>query len=156
MSLLSEATRREILDCTKHYPQKRAALLPALHAAQRELGWISNETMKEVAQLLDLRPADVLEVVTFYTMFNQEQIGRHHIQVCRNISCALLGARRITRHISGKLGIKTGETTPDGRFTLSEVECLGSCGTAPMLMLNDEYHENLTEPRVDEILDDLP
>lgn len=155
MSLLDDAARKEILEVTKRYPEKRAALLPALHVLQREQGWISREGMKEVAALLALRPADVLEVVTFYTMFNQKQIGRHHIQVCRNISCALLGARRITRHISGKLGIEVGESTPDGRFTLSEVECLGSCGTAPMLMLNDEYHENLTEPRVDEILDDL-
>ncbi len=155
MSLLNEAARKEILECTKRYPEKRAALLPALHILQRDHGWIPQEGMKEVAGLLDLKPAEVLEVVTFYTMFNQKPVGRHHIQVCRNISCALLGARRITRHISSKLGIQTGETTPDGQFTLSEVECLGSCGTAPMLMLNDDYHENLTEPRVDEILDDL-
>ncbi|MDP3937349.1 MAG: NADH-quinone oxidoreductase subunit NuoE [Deltaproteobacteria bacterium] len=155
MSLLNEAARKEILECTKRYPEKRAALLPALHVLQRDHGWIPQEGMKEVAELLGLKPAEVLEVVTFYTMFNQKQVGRHHIQVCRNISCALRGARRITRHISGKLGIQTGETTPDGQFTLSEVECLGSCGTAPMLMLNDDYHENLTEPRVDEILDDL-
>jgi NADH-quinone oxidoreductase E subunit len=153
--LLSEAARKEILDCTKRYPEKRAALLPALHIVQRDHGWISKEGMEEVAALLDLRPGEVLEVVTFYTMFNQKPIGRHHIQVCRNISCALLGARRMTRHISGRLGIGVGETTPDGRFTLSEVECLGSCGTAPMLMLNDKYLENLTEARVDEILDGL-
>ena len=155
MSLLNESARKEILDFTKRYPEKRSALLPALHVLQRDHGWISEEGMSEVAALLDLRPADVLEVVTFYTMFNQRKIGRHHIQVCRNISCALLGARRITRHISSKLGIEVGGTTPDGRFTLGEVECLGSCGTAPMLMLNDEYHENLNEPRVDEILEDL-
>ena len=156
MSLLSEEARREIMDYTKRYPHKRAALLPALHIVQRDNGWIATDAMKEVALLLEIRPAEVMEAVSFYTMYNRKPVGRYHIQVCRNISCALLDARRITRHISSRLGIGVGETTSDGRFTLTEVECLGSCGTAPMLQLNDDYHENLTEERVDEIFEALP
>lgn len=156
MSLLSEEARREIMDYTKRYPHKRAALLPALHIVQRDHGWIPTDAMKEVALLLEIRPAEVMEAVSFYTMYNRKPVGRYHIQVCRNISCVLLDARRITRHISSRLGIAVGGTTSDGRFTLTEVECLGSCGTAPMFQLNDDYHENLTEERVDEILDALP
>ncbi|MFQ5457459.1 MAG: NADH-quinone oxidoreductase subunit NuoE [Myxococcota bacterium] len=156
MSLLSKEARGEILDYTKRYPQKRSALLPALHIVQRDHGWIPADAMEEVAALLEIRPVEVQEAVSFYTMYNRTPVGRYHIQICRNISCALLQARRITRHISSRLGIGVGETTSDGRFTLTEVECLGSCGTAPMLQLNDAYHENLTEERVDEILDALP
>ena len=156
MSVITEDMRREILSLFPRYPQERAALLPALHVVQRERGWIPPEAMAEVAALLGIRPVEVMEVVSFYTMFNRAPVGRHHIQVCRNISCALRGARAITRHLSGKLKIPVGGTTPDGRFTLSEVECLGSCGTAPMLQCNDDYHEDLTVERVDEILSRLP
>jgi NADH-quinone oxidoreductase subunit E len=156
MSLIGEKARNEIIAFTKRYPQKRAALLPALHIVQREQGWIPIEVMEELAEILEIRPVEVMEAVSFYTMFNRRPIGRYHIQVCRNISCSLLGARRITRLISERLGIKVGETTPDGRFTLSEVECLGSCGTAPMLQINEDYYENLTEARLDELLRSLP
>ena len=156
MSLLSKEARGEIMDYTKRYPEKRAALLPALHIVQRDHGWIPVDAMEEVAALLDIRPVEVQEAVSFYTMYNRKPVGRYHIQVCRNISCSLLRARDITRHLSSRLGIGVGETTSDGRFTLTEVECLGSCGTAPMLQLNDAYHEDLTEERVDEILDALP
>ncbi len=156
MSLIGETARKEIIAFTKRYPQKRAVLLPALHIVQREHGWISIEVMEELAEMLEMRPVEVMEAVSFYTMFNRRPVGQYHIQVCRNISCSLLGARQITRQISERLGIKVGETTPDGRFTLSEVECLGSCGTAPMFQLNEDYHENLTEARVDEILRSLP
>jgi NADH-quinone oxidoreductase E subunit len=156
MSLIGKAARKEILAFTKRYPQKRAALLPALHIVQREQGWISTEAMEEVAEILEIRPVEVMEAVSFYTMFNKKPIGRYHIQVCRNISCSLLGVRQLTRQITERLGINVGETTSDGRFTLSEVECLGSCGTAPMFQLNEDYHENLTEARVDEILRSLP
>ena len=156
MSVLTEAMRQEIVSLFPRYPQKRSALLPALHVVQRERGWIPPEAMEEVAALFDLRPVEVMEVVSFYTLFNRAPVGRHHIQVCRNIACGLRGARKITRHLSGKLGIPVGGTTPDGRFTLTEVECLGSCGTAPMLQCNEDYHENLTVERVDEILSGLP
>ncbi len=156
MSLVTDADKGEILEIAKRYPHKRAALIPALHVVQRRHGWVPPEAMAEVAGILDTRPVEVMEVVSFYTMLNPAPVGRYHIQVCRNLSCALRGARRIAQHLSRKLGIEVGSTTPDGRFTLSEVECLGSCGTAPMLQLNDDYHEDLTEARVDEILTSLP
>ncbi len=156
MSVVTEAMRQEILSLLPRYPHKRSALLPALHVVQREQGWIPPEAMEEVAALFDLRPVEVMEVVSFYTMYNRAPVGRHHLQVCRNIACALRGARKLTRHLSGKLGVPLGGTTPDGRFTLTEVECLGSCGTAPMLQCNDDYHENLTVERLDEILSNLP
>jgi len=156
MSVLTEAMRQEIVSLFPRYPQKRSVLLPALHIVQRERGWIPPEAMEEVAALFDLRPVEVMEVVSFYTLFNRAPVGRHHIQVCRNIACGLRGARKITRHLSGKLGIPVGGTTPDGRFTLTEVECLGSCGTAPMLQCDEDYHENLTVERVDDLLSRLP
>ncbi len=155
MSLLSEEARREIMDYTKRYPHKRAALLPALHIVQRDHGWIPTDAMKEVALLLEIRPAEVMEAVSFYTMYNRNPVGRYHIQVCRNISCALRDARRITRHISSRLGIGVGETTSDGRFTLTEVECLGSCGTAPIMRVDGSYHENLDAEAARRIIDAL-
>jgi NADH-quinone oxidoreductase subunit E len=156
MSLITDADKNEIIEITKRYPHQRAALIPAFHVVQRRHGWIPPEAMAELAGILGIRPVEVMEVVSFYTMLNPSPVGRYHIQVCRNISCALRGARRVAGYLSQKLGIEVGGTTPDGRFTLSEVECLGSCGTAPMLQLNDAYHENLTETRLDEILASLP
>src|SRR5207249_3879240 len=111
------------------------------------------EAIEYVAKLMEQTPARVHGVVSFYTMYNMKPIGRHHIQVCRTLSCALGGAERITSFIKQKLGIETGQTTSDGRFTLSEVECLASCGTAPMMQVNDGYYENLTEEKIDQILD---
>jgi len=137
------------------YPHKNAAMLPVLYLAQKEFGYISSDVMEYVAEMMDVPVARVLGVVTFYTMFNTKPIGRHHIQVCRTLPCALAGARSITAAIKDKLKIDLGETTPDGRFTLTEVECLASCGTAPMMQVNDDYYENLTEKNVGEILDRL-
>ena len=137
------------------YPKKEAAMLPVLNLAQREFGYIGDEAVAYVAKLMDQSPAQVLGVVSFYTMLNMKPIGRHHIQVCRTLPCALNGAEKITAFIKAKLGIEVGQTTADGRFTLSEVECLASCGTAPMMQINDAYYENLTEARVTEILDSL-
>jgi NADH-quinone oxidoreductase subunit E len=107
-------------------------------------------------ELLGLSRARVDGVITFYTMFNKKPVGRHHLQVCRNVSCSLLGAIHLIEHISEKLGITPGETTGDGRFTLSLVECLGSCGTAPVMQVNDDYVENLDKEKIDELLDTLP
>jgi NADH-quinone oxidoreductase subunit E len=137
------------------YPKKEAAMLPVLNLAQREFGYLGEEAVAYVAGLMDQSPARVLGVVSFYTMLNMKPIGRHHIQVCRTLPCALCGAEKITGFIKSKLGIEVGQTTADGRFTLSEVECLASCGTAPMMQINDAYYENLTEARVTEILDSL-
>jgi len=128
-------------------------MLPVLYLAQREFGHLGPEAIEYVAKLMDQAPARVQGVVSFYTMYNMKPIGRHHIQVCRTLSCALRGAEEVTEYLRKKLGIDCGQTTPDGRFTLSEVECLASCGTAPMMQVNDDYYENLTEEKINQILD---
>ncbi|MFN7952613.1 MAG: NAD(P)H-dependent oxidoreductase subunit E [bacterium] len=138
-----------------HYPEKKGALMNSLHHVQRALGWIPREAMLEVAALLEIRPIEVLEVVTFYPMFREKPVGTHHLEFCRNLSCALNGARVLVRHCEKRLGIRSGETTPDGKFSIGEAECLGSCGSAPMLMSGDHYHENLTVAKLDALLDSL-
>ena len=137
------------------YPKKEAAMLPVLYLAQQEFGHLGPEAIEYVAALMGQAPARVHGVVSFYTMYNMKPIGRHHIQVCRTLPCALRGAEKVTSLLKKKLGIECGETTSDGRFTLSEVECLASCGTAPMMQVNDDYFENLTEEKISEILDGL-
>lgn len=130
-------------------------MLPTLWVAQEQEGWILEEMMEEIGDVLDLPPAHILGVVSFYSMFNQKKIGKYHIQICTNVSCQLLGGEKIFDYISGKIGCKKGETTSDGRFTLNEVECLGSCGTAPMMQVNDLYYENLTFEKIDKLLDEM-
>jgi NADH-quinone oxidoreductase E subunit len=134
------------------YPKKEAAMLPVLYIAQREFGHLAPEAIEYVARLMDQTPARVQGVVSFYTMYYTKPIGRYHIQVCRTLPCALRGAEQVTELLKRKLGIECGQTTEDYRFTLSEVECLASCGTAPMMQVNDDYYENLTEAKIDEIL----
>jgi len=138
------------------YPVKRSSILPLMFIVQRERGYLDAPAVAYLAKRLDLRTTDIWEVATFYSMIYTKPIGKYHIQVCKTLSCKLLGSGKITKHCSEKLGIKVGETTPDGKFSLSEVECLGSCGTAPMFQINFDYHENLTPERVDEILESLP
>jgi NADH-quinone oxidoreductase E subunit len=152
----SDTARRELEAILARYPDKEAAILPALHLAQREFGYVTDEAIVGVAEILGFTPARIEGVATFYTMYNRKPVGKYHVQICRNISCSLLGAEHLIEHVSKKLGIRPGETTPDGKFTLSKVECLGSCGTAPVLQLNDDYHENLTEETIDALLDGLP
>ena len=137
------------------YPVQRSAILPIMFIVQRERGYLDAAGIAYIARRLDLTITDVWEVATFYTMINLKPVGKYHIQVCRTLSCQLLGAEKIVEHISKRLGIKPGETTPDGRFTLSWVECLGSCGTAPAMQIGFDYYENLTPEKVDEILDSL-
>ena len=151
----SPETYRKFEETVARYPKKEAAILPVLYLAQKEFGHLGAEAIEYVAALMGQAPARVHGVVSFYTMYNMTPIGRHHIQVCRTLSCALGGAERITEFIKKKLGIEPGQTTADGRFTLSEVECLASCGTAPMMQINDGYYENLTEEKVGEILDGM-
>lgn len=151
----SDESLKTFHEIVARYPQKNAAMLPVLYLAQKEFGYISSEVMDYVAEIMGVPAARVYGVVTFYTMFNMKPIGRHHIQVCRTLPCALAGSERITAAIKKKLNIGVGETTADGRFTLSEVECLASCGTAPMMQVNDNYYEKLTEKNVAEILDRL-
>jgi len=144
--------KKKVEELLPRYPTKRAALLPVLWLAQGQFGHLSLEVQEYVARLLELPMVKVYEVVTFYTMFHQKPVGTFHFQICRTLSCELCGKEEIMAHLKNRLGIGVGETTPDGRFTLSEVECLGSCGSAPMLQLNEDYHENLTVEKVNEIL----
>jgi NADH-quinone oxidoreductase subunit E len=138
------------------YPtgKHKSALIPILHIAQAEFGgWLSSQTMDYVASILEIQPIEVYEVASFYSMFNLQPVGNCLIEVCRTSSCWLCGAEDIIDHIENKLGITVGETTPDGMFTLKAVECLGSCGTAPMMQVGADYHENLTIEKVDNLLD---
>lgn len=151
----SHETYKKFEETVSRYPEKEAAMLPVLYLAQQEFGHLSAEAIEYVAKIMEQSPARVQGVVSFYTMFNTKPIGRHHIQVCRTLSCALGGAEKITGLIKKALGIEPGQTTADGRFTLSEVECLASCGSAPMMQINDDYYENLTEEKVTEILQKL-
>jgi NADH-quinone oxidoreductase subunit E len=153
--MLSPDARQKIEALKKVYETNQSALIPALHIAQADQTWLSEETQREVAQILGLTAQSVRQVVTFYTMFNQKPVGRHMIQVCRNLSCTLLGGQRLQKQIQEKLQVEDGETTEDGRFTYVSVECLGSCGTAPVLMVNDRYYENVTPQQVDRLLDEL-
>ena len=151
--MLSSRSQALIERIREEYPDGRSALLPALYLAQKEHGgWLSAEECDQVAAVLGLPPTYVASAASFYTMFNREPVGEHLIQVCTNISCSLLGADHLLAYLSRKLGIEPGETTADGKFTLLEVECLGSCGTAPMMQLDDRYYENLCEEKVDQIL----
>jgi NADH-quinone oxidoreductase E subunit len=129
--------------------------LPVLHLVQREVGCISAEEERFVAQVLGLRPMKVREVVTFYTMFLRRPVGKYHLQVCSNLSCSLLGAGPLLDYLQQKLGVRVGETTADGRFTLSTVECLGACEQAPSLMINFDYHGQLDGEKIDRILESL-
>jgi NADH-quinone oxidoreductase subunit E len=153
--VLSENVKAEIKQFKGKYPDPKSALLTALHVAQREHGWLSPEVMRDVAEVMDLPPTEVASVASFYTMFNRQPVGENLIQVCTNISCSLLGAEHIVEYLKDKLGIDVGETTPDNKFTLAIVECLGSCGTAPMMQINDTYYESLTEEKIDQILEEL-
>jgi NADH-quinone oxidoreductase subunit E len=139
------------------YPpdRSRSALIPLLFVVQRERGYIDNAGVNFLAKFLDLEITDVWETATFYSMLNMRPIGRHHIQICKTLSCNIMGEPEITNHICSKLGIDPGGTTPDGKFTVSLVECLGSCGTAPMMQIGFDYHEDLTKEKVDQILDSL-
>lgn len=153
--MLSDKAKAEIQQLKARYPHPNSALLPALALAQEENGWLSPEVMTKVAEAMGLPPVQVASVATFYTMFREKPVGKYLVQVCTNIACSLLDAEHIVEHLKRRLGIELGQTTSDGMFTLIEVECLGSCGTAPMMQINETYYENLTVERVDQILADL-
>jgi len=152
--MLTEQMIKEIKALENLYPDKRSLVMGALWVVQRARAWkLTQADLEAVAQLLDLSPVEVQAVATFYTMYNViEPMGRYHIQVCQNISCTLLGAENLIAHLEKTLGIKPGETTADKKFSITTVECLGSCGTAPMMQINDDYYESLTVEKVDEIL----
>ena len=141
-----------------HYPpeQRKSAILYALFLVQQQQGYVSGASMRFVAQQIRCTPAEVEDVVSYYTMFYTKPVGKYVLNVCRTLSCALLGSERVTEELSAKLGIRPGETTPDGMFTLTEVECLGACDRAPVLMINDDgWHERLTPEQVGQFVDDL-
>lgn len=145
----------QINQALKKYPAKQAALMPVLWIAQKQNGWISYEVMKEVASILEITPEEVLGVVTFYTMYHKKPMGKYHIQVCTNVSCMLRGAYQIYENVKKNLGIDNMEVTEDKIFSLEEVECMGSCGTAPMIAVNEDYIENISTEKVLKIIDDL-
>ncbi len=154
--MFSDKSKEEIAQTLAKYPNKKSAVMDLLRTVQKERGHITKEDMEEIAGVLEINPIVVNSAATFYTMYEVDRpIGKHHIWVCRNISCALLGAEHIMSYLEKKLGIKMGETTKDNRFTLDVAECLGSCGTAPMMQIDDDYHENLTEEKIDRILEGL-
>ena len=138
------------------YPASKAALLPVLWEVQKHDGWVSSQAESWVAGRLNVTPAHVHGAVTFYTMYKQRPTGRHHIQVCTTLTCMLRGCDELMEHLKNRLGVQEGQITQDGKFSLVRVECLGSCGTAPMCQINDDYHEDLTLEKVDRLLDSLP
>ena len=149
----TEENLQKINSVLAKYPTKKAAVMPVLYIAQEQNGWISLEVMKEVASILEISQEDVLGVVTFYTMYHQKPMGKYHIQVCTNVSCMLRGAYPLYDKVREKLGINNGGVTEDHQFSLEEVECMGSCGTAPMIAVNEDFYENLTVEKAEEILE---
>jgi NADH-quinone oxidoreductase subunit E len=152
---LSPDRDAQVTEIASRYPSKQAALLPVLWLCQRQHGWISPEVIDWVAARLDLTTATVKGVVTFYTMFHEHEVAPNIVWVCRTLSCDLRGAKTIQEHLEKRLGCHVGETSTDGKFTLFKAECLAACGQAPMVQINDDYHEDLTIAKLDAILDDV-
>ncbi len=137
------------------YESRLSAIIPALYQVQKEMGWVSPESIQELAKIMDIPPAQINEVATFYTMFNKKPTGKYHIQVCTNVTCSMKKGRELTDYITAKLGVKEADVSPCGKYTVSRVECLGSCDTAPVLQVNFDYHEKMSEKKVDELLERL-
>ena len=154
--MLSELTKEKVKRLKKLFPHRKSAILPALHEVINDVGFTNPEIFKQIAELLDLSTLEVTETASFYTYFPKQGTGKYLIQVCTNLSCSLLGADSLVEYLEDKLKIKAGETTPDGKFSLLTVECLGSCGTAPVMQINQDYYENLTQEKMDKILNELP
>ena len=153
--ILTVESVQEIREKMQRYPERKSAILPALTVAFRQLGYVDETIYREISRIIHIPFVEIAEAATFYTMFPKAPCGKYLIQVCHNISCALLGADSLIGYLEAKLGITKGETTSDNMFTLISVECLGSCCTAPMMQINNDYYENLTPARVDEILRQL-
>jgi NADH-quinone oxidoreductase E subunit len=151
----SEENLIKIGEIINHYPNKKPAVMAVLWLAQEQNGWISRPVMEETAKLLEMTTEEILGIVTFYTMYHQKPMGKFHVQVCTNVSCMLRGGYEIFEQVKEKLGINNMEVTGDTIFSLEEVECMGSCGTAPMIAVNEDYHENLNKDKVDQILESL-
>lgn len=154
-AVFSETTVAKIRKAMERFPQPLSAVLPALHAAYDEFGYLDEPIYEAIAEILSVSRAEVAEPGTFYTLFPKKPVGKNLIMVCKNISCALRGADNLVAYLEKKLGVKVGETSSDGKFTIWKVECLGSCGTAPMMQVGDDFHENLTKTKVDALLEKL-
>jgi NADH-quinone oxidoreductase subunit E len=153
----SKESMDEIARLIAQYPsgRKKSALLPVLHVVQKEKGWLSADTMEQVALLLEIKPIEVFEVATFYSMYFTKPVGKYVIEICQTGPCMICGAEDIIAYLERKLSIKVGETTSDGMFTLKTVECLGACGYAPMFQIGETFYENLTTDKIDEIISQL-
>lgn len=151
--MLNETALQEIQELKIRYPERESALLPALYVAQREFGWLSNEALLHVANVLNLPEAKVRGTASFYSMFKNKPAGRNIVQLCTNISCMIAGSDGLVNFLQTRYGMKPDETTPDGRFSLILMECIGACGTAPAMLVNTDFHENLTEQNIGEILE---
>jgi NADH-quinone oxidoreductase E subunit len=153
----SKALSQKFYDAMKklepRYPTRVALLLPALHQAQEETGWLPPEVLAEIGEYIGIHAAQVREVASFYTMYNLKPVGKFHLKICTNVACALRGAEKLVAQCERKFGVRTGDTTPDKLFTVMEEECLGACGTAPAMMLNDDYIENLTPQSLDQVIE---
>ncbi len=150
--MFNDAAKKELKEPTQKYPNARAALLPALYVAQREFGWLSPEAYEAVADQLGVPKAIARGVGTFYAMYKHKPAGRNIVQLCTNVSCMILGAERLVDFLKNKYGLEPGGTTQDGRYSLVIMECIGACGTAPAMLVNDDFYENLTEKYIEEIL----
>lgn len=153
--MISDETRQQCDELVRRYPEKRSALVPMLHAVQEEVGHLSPAAIDWVAGYLGLSSADVMSVASFYDMFNLGPVGKHMLYVCHNLTCSLLGVERLIRHLEDRLGIRMGETTKDGLITLKRMECLASCGTAPVIQIDGIFYEQMTPQKLDELLDTL-
>ena len=155
MALEFNAEYKKQVDWTlSRYPKKEAAMLPVLHLAQYQFGYISTEVMELVAKTLDVPVSRVQDVVTFYSMFREQPVGKYHIQVCHTLACAINGGAQVVKYLEEKCGVKANEgISADGKFSIIRVECLGSCSTSPMMQVNDDYYENLTKARIDELVE---
>jgi NADH-quinone oxidoreductase subunit E len=153
--MISDALERKFDAILARYPVKRSAIVPLLLFAQDEIGYVSDEAIEEIARRVGVRPIEVIEDVSYYSLLRRQPIGKYNLQVCTNISCMLRGGEKIFQHCAKKLGIGHKQTTPDGMFSLEEVECLGACCGAPAMQVNYEYYENLTPEKVDELIEQL-
>ncbi len=153
--ILSEKSIKELKRLENLYPEKKSIVLMVLHVVYDQFGYLKPAAVDEAAEIVGIPPVDFHQAASFYTFFPREKVGKYHIQVCRTLSCYLRGAEELVDYLIEKLNIKMGEVAEDGIFSLTEVECLGSCGTGPMMQINDTYYENLTRAKVDSILDEL-
>ena len=149
---LSDTAEKRAQEVIVQYPRKRSAVMPLLYIAQEETKYITQQAVDWVASKLDMPPVQVWEVATFYTMYYKKPVGRYHVQICRTLPCALRGARKVSEFFHQRLGLNPGEVSADGMWSFEEVECLGSCGTAPMCQINDVFFENLTDERMEGIV----